>query len=108
MDRKLLVDLLKDGMRYPVGKHRVWISRCFEVTVRSDRVVELDEYEGYTEETHADSNRLAGSNRQAGSKRRTGVKPKEPADLFHVGKSVIHPKQGTVIEEPGRGWTTLS
>ena len=43
MDRKLLIELFQDGMEYPAGKHRFWISRCFEITVRPDKIVHLDE-----------------------------------------------------------------
>lgn len=86
MDRRRLVTLFQKGLQYPSGKHRFWISRCFEITVRSDEVVELDEYEGFSSET--------------GER-----KKKEPSsEMFHVGRSVLYLKDGTVVEEQGEGW----
>ncbi len=82
MDRKKLVDLFRKGMQYPPGKHRFWISRYFEIHVKLDSTVELDEYEGFSSEDH----------KQAGKK------------MFHVGRSVLHLKDGTVIEQDGEGW----
>ena len=93
MDRKLLIGLLQDGMRYSAGKHRLWISRCFEITVRSDQVVELDEYESFAaeENLHPMSERVDG--------------PKGSAKMFHVGKSILHLKDGQVVEKGGSGWS---
>ena len=82
MDRKKLVDLFRKGMQYPSGKHRFWISRCFEITVRSDSVIELDEYEGFS----SDEQKRAGE------------------EMFHVGRSIVDPRDGQVIEESGQGW----
>ncbi|MCM8794737.1 MAG: hypothetical protein NC819_02900 [Candidatus Omnitrophica bacterium] len=82
MDRKLLIDLFQKGMKYAPGRHRFWISRCFEIHVRSDRVVELDEYEGFD----SDAASL----------------PKKK--MFHVGRSVLNLKNGRVVEKPGTGW----
>jgi|GEM_PF-2469817 len=92
MNRKLLVELLQDGMHYSTGKHRFWISRCFEITVRPNKVVELDEYESFAAES--------GSK----LKRGRGAKTASEAEMFHVGRSILHPKDKQVIEEPGEGW----
>jgi len=92
MDRKLLIELFRDGMVYPPGKHRFWISRCFEITVRPDKVVELDEYEGFS----ADPSGKIPKHRNP---RKKGKKA-----MFHVGRSILHLKEGRVVEETGGGW----
>ena len=92
MDRKMLIGLLRGGMSYSAGKHRLWISRCFEITVRADKVVELDEYEGFsTEENLEKANAPA-----AGAS--------DCKKMFHVGKSILHLKDGQVVESLGKGW----
>lgn len=92
MDRALVVDLLKNGILCsPRKKYRIWMSRCFEISVRSGRMVEVNEYEGYAEENGAKSRRLEISD------------PKAPEKMYHVGRSVILPKSGKVIEERGNG-----
>ncbi len=93
MDRKVLIGLLQDGMQYPPGKHRLWISRCFEITVRSDKVVELDEYEGFSAEKSLASPkrvRLAEGGKQS--------------EMFHVGRSILDLRDGKVTEQSGEGW----
>jgi len=92
MDRTKLIELFRNGMQYPPGKHRFWISRCFEITVREDDVVELDEYEGFSSEGGQSAHDGTG---------RPGAKPK---GMFHVGRSVVRLSDGLVEEEPGRGW----
>lgn len=92
MDRKRLIELFRKGMEYPPGRHRFWISRCFEITVRADDVVELDEYEGFASEQGEDAGHRAPA--QAGN----------PGEMFHVGRSVLRLKDGEIEEEPGRGW----
>ncbi len=91
MDRKKLIDLFQKGMQYPNGRHRFWVSRCFEITVRPDSVVELDEYEGFSSE--------AGPAMKSQKQRRQTDK-----EMFHVGRSVLHLQEGRVIEEAGQGW----
>lgn len=81
MDRKKLIDLFRKGMEYPAGKHRFWIARCFEINVRPDRVVELDEYESFSAKGEPDSSKM-----------------------FHVGRSVLHLKEDKIVEEIGGGW----
>ena len=81
MDRQKLIDLFRKGMEYPTGKHRFWIARCFEITVRADQVVELDEYESFSHRGTPDS-----------------------SDMFHVGRSVLHLKEGKIIDQDGEGW----
>ena len=94
MDRKVLIELLKEGMEIPSGKHRLWISRCFEITVRPNRVVELNEYESFSSE------KGDGPLQKA---------PQEPArsdrEMFHVGRSILHLEEGKVVEESGTGWS---
>ena len=90
MDRKLLIDLLQDGMRYSEGKHRFWVSRCFEITVHPEEVVELNEYEGFVTEKNSTSV--------------TREKAAKPTDMFHVGRSILDLKSGRVVEETGAGW----
>ena len=92
MDRKKIVDLFQKGMQYPPGKHRFWVSRCFEINVRPDSVVELDEYEGFSSE--------------ASLKLRSEIRKRRKTDkeMFHVGRSVLNLRDGCVIEESGQGW----
>lgn len=92
MDRKKLVDLFQTGMQYPPGKHRFWISRCFEITVRPDWVVELDEYESFIAE------------RDGRSRSRQQKSSTRSREMFHVGRSVVNLKDGGVVEEAGAGW----
>lgn len=82
MDRKKLIDLFRKGMQYPHGKHCFWISRYFEINVRADSTVELDEYEGFSSEGQS----------------------KAGKEMFHVGRSVLRLKDGTVTEHDGQGW----
>ncbi len=84
MDRKHLVELFRKGMQYPPGRHRFWFSRCFEITVHPDEVVELDEYESFSADKSA--------------AQRTDL------EMFHVGRSVLHLKEGKLIEHRGDGW----
>jgi hypothetical protein len=91
MDRKKLVDLFQNGMQYPPGKHRFWVSRCFEINVRSDSVVELDEYEGFSSEV--------GPDLKSVKRRRQTDK-----EMFHVGRSMLDLRAGQVREESGEGW----
>ena len=93
MDRKKLVNLFQKGMQYPPGKHRFWISRCFEINVRTDSVVELDEYEGFSSE--------GGPNLKSSKRRRQTDK-----EMFHVGRSMLDLKDGRVTEESGQGWSS--
>lgn len=93
MDRKLLIDLLQEGMQVPPGKHRFWVSRCFEITVRPDkRVVELDEYESFS--TEKDLKPKQGRSPETSRGR----------EMFHIGKSILHLRDGRVVEESGEGW----
>ncbi len=92
MDRKRLIDLFQKGMQYPNGKHRFWISKCFEITVRPDAVVEMDEYEGFSSEV--------GPALKSQKGRRQTDK-----EMFHVGKSVLDLRHGRVTEESGQGWS---
>ena len=91
MDRKKLVDLFRKGMQYPPGKHRFWISKCFEINVRPDSVVELDEYEGFSSEK--------GPMFKSFKRRRRTDK-----QMFHVGRSKLDLKDGQLIEQAGEGW----
>ena len=93
MNRKELIRLFQKGMQYPPGKHHFWISRCFEITVRPDLVVELDEYEGFSSE----------------KRRKNGPRRKDSGEtttqgMFHVGRSILDLKDGQVTEEPSQGW----
>ena len=91
MDRNMLIELLQDGMHYPPGKHRFWVSRCFEITVRPDKVVELDEYEDFKTEN--------------GRTQKHPHPPKQGSQgMFHVGKSVLYLKGGRLVESTGGGW----
>ena len=92
MDRKKLVQLFQGGMEYPPGKHKLWISRCFEITVRPDRVVEFDEYEGFAAQSE---------NGRAIPRRR---KHERGGNMFHVGRSVLRLVDGGVEEAAGKGW----
>ena len=92
MERRNLISLFQKGMQYPPGRHRFWISRCFEITVRPDEVVELDEYEGFSSEKGSNSRKQKG---------RGNGKRKE---MFHVGKSILNLKDGQVVEQKGSGW----
>ena len=85
MDRKKLIELFRNGMHYPLGKHRFWISRCFEIQVLPDSVVELDEFEGFSAD---------------------GPLREGPGKMFHVGRSVIHLKENRVVEQRGEGWSS--
>ena len=95
MDRKKLVDLLQKGLQYPPGKHRFWVSRCFEIHVRPDSVVELDEYEGFSSE--------GGPDLKSVRQRR-----KTDKEMYHVGRSMLDLRDGQVIEESGQGWNVRS
>ncbi len=99
MDRKMLIDLLQDGMKYSPGKHRFWISRCFEITVHSSERIDLDEYEGFT--TDKDSHAKNGTHL-------IQDKRGSPQEMFHVGRSIIDLKGGRVVEETGVGWSGVS
>ena len=92
MDRKKLVDLFQKGMQYPPGKHRFWVSRCFEINVRPDSVVELDEYESFSSE--------AGPALKSVKGRRQTDK-----EMFHVGRSRLDMRDGRVKEDAGEGWS---
>lgn len=92
MDRKSLIELFRNGMQYPAGKRRFWIARCFEITIRPDSVVEMDEYEGFSSDHEGISDGDCPS-LSIGSK-----------EMFHVGRSVLHLKEGRVVDEEGRGW----
>jgi hypothetical protein len=93
MDRKALIGLFQQGMRYPLGKHRLWFCRCFEVTVHPEGIVEVDEYEG-----------------AAPSGRRNPDGPRHPGlkealkGMFHVGRSLLQLPGGRVLEQTGQGW----
>lgn len=87
MNRDKLIELFKRGMRYPSGTHWLWVWRCFQITVRSGGVVELDEYENFSTD---------------------GVLRVSRAQMFHVGRSVLHLKNGQVFEETGNGWGPFS
>ena len=96
MDRKMLIELFQGGMKYAPGKHRFWISKCFEITVRPDKVVELDEYEGFSAQENC----------------REQVNPRPSAQgrnkMFHVGRSILHLKDGQIVEKGGEGWKQKS
>ena len=92
MDKKQLIELLRDGMKYPPGKHQVWISRCFEIHVRPHQVVELDEYESVDTGPAKKMNRADPR------------KSKARSEMFHVGRSILRLKEGVVTEHPGQGW----
>ena len=85
MDRGKMIELFRNGMHYPPGKHRFWISRCFEIHVRPDAVVELDEFEGFSTD---------------------GPFKEEKGKMFHVGRSVLHLKENRLVEQRGEGWSS--
>ncbi len=93
MDRKTLVRLFKNGMRYPQGSYRFWVRGCFEITVCSNQCVEIDEYESFVAEEGLHLRRL-----------REGAEKKQAAKRFHVGRSILDKKAGQVIEHSGTGW----
>ena len=97
MDRKLLIELFQDGMKYSPGKHRLWISKCFEITVLPDQVVELDEYEGFCAQENCSPKGEPQAAVEGRSKR-----------MFHVGRSILHLKDGQVVEKKGIGWKRKS
>jgi len=88
MDRAVLIKLFQDGMRYPPGTRRLWVSRCFEVTVRPDQVVEVDEYEGVAIEGADDTPRTRCAH---------------DGEMLHRGRSRLDLKDGRVIEQPRAG-----
>jgi len=90
MDKKKLIQLFQDGMAYPPGKHHFWISRCFEITVRQNEGVELNEYESF-----AAQKRTSAPFRRVSDKEGQG-------QMFHVGRTLLL-KDGRVIEEGGAG-----
>ena len=92
MDRKKLVNLFQKGMQYPPGRHRFWVSRCFEINVHPDSVVGFDEYESFSSETGPDL-------RSSKARRQTDK------EMFHVGRSSLDLRDGHVKEEEGQGWT---
>ena len=92
MNRKNLIELFRKGMNYPLGQHHFLISRFFEITVRPNLMVELDEYEGFVGH---------GGSSQDSSK--PGQQDRL-ADMYHVGRSVLDLKSGRVTEEQGKGW----
>lgn len=94
MDRKVLVELFRKGMQYPPGKHRLWVRRCFEIRLRPDRMVEIDEYESF-------STKKRGADVSAQSQR---AGPKDSRKMFHVGRSVLNLRDKQVVEENGTGW----
>ena len=95
MDREKIIELFRTGMHYPPGKRRFWLSRCFEITVREDSVVEIDEHEGFsTEDSPGEASLREGSPPRRSSK--TG--------MFHVGRSILDLKDGKVVEQSGLGW----
>ena len=100
MDRKRLIDLFRRGMQYPPGKRSFWVSRCFEIVVREDSVVEMDEYEGFSTEdgTDGESSGEVSSSKKGSSK----------SGMFHVGRSILDLKDGKVVEQDGMGWKEVS
>lgn len=92
MDRKSLIELFRKGMQYPTGKRRFWIARCFEITVRPDSVVEMDEYEGFS------------SDHDGVPEAEAHLAGRSSKEMFHVGRSVLHLKDGRVVDEEGQGW----
>ncbi len=92
MDRKMVVDLIRNKMvQCPMGRQRIWLTRCFEITVRSDQVAEVDEYETYGNGNGAE----VRNGKSGGAKNRAG--------MLHVGRSIVSLKDGRVIEEGKRG-----
>lgn len=101
MDRQMMVNLIRNRVvENPRGKTRFWLVRCFEITVRADRVVEVDEYEAY--EVCEGKNGIEACNGPRADYRSL-------AGMFHVGRSVIHLNDGRVVEEPsGRGLISVN
>ena len=62
---------------------------------KAERLVTLDEYEGYDEEKN-----LSRRNRQHRI---------EPMDgkMFHVGQSILHLKDRQIVNKPGAGWQQI-
>jgi len=88
MDREMVVNLIRNRVvECPKGKSRLWVVRCFEITVRSVDVVEVDEYEACEvgDEAPSDNGRNAD--------------PKSRAGMHHAGRSVIYLKEKRVVEE---------
>jgi hypothetical protein len=92
LSRETLIALLKRGMEYPAGKHRLWVSRCFEITVDLNQKVNVDEYEEFTTELGLCT------------KQERPNQTKKGRQMYHVGRSVLNLKGGKVIEERGEGW----
>lgn len=93
MNREILIGLLCNGMKYPVGRHQIWISRCFEITVRPDRTVEIDEYEAYDERNGVEARSCLCSNGE------------DHVGTYHIGRTAISLKDKRVIREAkGKGW----
>ncbi len=94
MDRTVVVELLRNGtMKYSVGRHQLWVSRCFEITVHTNKLIEVDEFEAYDEKN--------------GMKFRNGTVPdgKRHDRMYHVGRSILSLKDRQVIDTvPGSGW----
>lgn len=91
MDRQMMVNLIRNRVvENPKGKTRFWLVRCFEITVRPDRVVEVDEYEAY--EVCEGKNGIEACNGPRADF-------KSLAGMFHVGRSVISLSDGRVVEE---------
>lgn len=91
MDRQMVVNLIRNRMvECPKGRTRVWVTRCFEITVRPGRMVEVDEYEA-CEVCEGKSGVQACNGPRADFKSLDGV--------FHVGRSVISLNDGRVVEE---------
>jgi len=92
INRDTLIQLIQEGMEYPEGKHRFWVARCYEITVRDDKTVELDEYESVSTEL-AVNKEVVRFNRRSQDK-----------EMFHVGRSIVNPEKDNVIEKIGQGW----
>ena len=88
MDRPLLLDLYRQGMRPPSSPRRLWVTRCFEVMVRPGALVIVDEYEGYA--VDGDTTLPRGPMR--------GIRD---SVLYHRGRSVLDLKTGHMTEHPG-------
>lgn len=89
MNRRVLTELFRQGMRYPPGRRRLWVIQCFEIAVQPGEVVAIDEY--------------AGSAIEDGE---TPMQPPRPGEasgcqMLHVGRSILHLTEGRVIEKPG-------
>ncbi len=55
MDKDLLIQLLQNGLEYPVGKFNLWSTKRFDITVRPDQIIELEEYQTHTTDSRAKS-----------------------------------------------------